>query len=114
MSIRKQLQPYIKEIMKEAHEKGTPPMRPLFYDFPEDNQAWDVDDQYLFGHAILVAPVLNEGDRSRTVYLPQGAEWKNAYTSEVHQGGQSILVDAPLEQIPLFIKNNAELNVNFE
>ena len=114
MHIREQLKPYIKEIMKEAHEKGTPPMRPLFYDFPGDGKAWDIDDQYLFGPAILVAPVLNEGDRSRTVYLPKGASWKNAFTKEKYEGGQAIEVDAPLDQIPLFIKDNAELTFNLE
>lgn len=114
MNIREQMKPYIREIMKQAHEKGTPPMRPLFYDFPEDEQAWEIDDQYLFGPDILVAPVLREGQRERTVYLPKDAIWKDAYSEQVYEGGKEIMVHAPLDQIPLFIKNNVNLPVNFK
>lgn len=57
MLIRENLRPYISGLMKEAHEKGTPPMRPLLYDFPADTGTWDIDDQYMFGPDILVAPV---------------------------------------------------------
>lgn len=109
MFLREQLRPYITGLMKAAHEKGTPPMRPLFYDFPEDRQAWDVDDQYMFGPDILVAPILYEGIRSRKVYLPTGAEWKNTIDSQVLQGGQWTECAAPLETMPVFIRNNADL-----
>src|SRR5690625_5806797 len=105
MTIREQMKPYIKEIMKEAYEKETPPMRPLFYDFPEDKQAWEIDDQYLFGPEILVAPVLNAGDRSRTVYLPENAEWKNAFSEEDHECRQTTELEAPIDRIPLFLEN---------
>ena len=75
--MRERLKPYIREQMKAAHLKGTPVIRPLFYDFPQDPKAWEVEDQYMFGPDILVAPVLYERMETRNVYLPQGAEWKN-------------------------------------
>ena len=90
--------------MEEAHEKGTPVMRPLFYDFPEDPVCWDNEDAYMFGPKLLVAPIMEKDQRKRQVYLPKGAQWKNAWTEEVFEGGQTIEVDAPLEQIPLFKK----------
>ncbi len=109
MLMRERLKPYIADLMREAHVKGTPPMRPLFYDFPEDTVAWEVDDQYMFGPDLLVAPVVNGGQRSRSVYLPAGAEWTHAFSGAVVTGGQRISVDAPLEQIPLFVRNGAQL-----
>lgn len=109
--MRERLKPYIMEQMKAAHEKGTPPMRPLMYDFPEDKCAWKVEDQFMFGPDILVAPVLFEGARERKVYLPEGAVWKNAHTGEVFKGGQEIICDAPLSIIPLFLKDGAKLPI---
>lgn len=110
--LRERLRPYIMEQMKAAHEKGTPPMRPLFYDFPEDKQCWNIDDEFMFGPEILVAPVLYEGARSRKVYLPEGADWKEVSTGENYSGGQYTECNAPLETIPLFLKNNAELPIS--
>jgi len=111
MRLRERLRPYITELMNAAHEKGTPPMRPLFYDFPEDAAAWDVDDQFLFGPDLLVAPVLHADERSRSVYLPEGAEWTDAHSGETFAGGQTLQVDAPLERIPLYLKNGAKLPI---
>lgn len=99
--IRERLRPYIKELMKEAHEKGTPLMRPLFYEYPKDANAWAHEDEYLFGAQILVAPILNQGETQRLVYLPSGT-WIRPDTREVFQGNQEITVSAPLEQIPIF------------
>lgn len=107
MEIRERLRPYIRELMREAHVVGTPPMRPLFYDFPRDASAWEIEDQYMFGPNLLVAPVLEEGARSRTVYLPVGETWVDPYTGARHEGGQRIRVDAPLAVMPLFIKEDA-------
>jgi alpha-D-xyloside xylohydrolase len=111
LHLRERLRPYLTGLMKEAHEKGTPPMRPLFYDFSKDENAWDVDDQYMFGPDILVAPVLNEGERSRRVYLPKGAVWTNPYSGQIYEGGQQLTIEAPVEQIPLFLKNGVDLPI---
>jgi alpha-D-xyloside xylohydrolase len=110
--LRERLRPYITEVMKAAHEKGTPPMRPLFFDFPQDNQAWEVDDEYMFGPDILVAPILYEGIRCRKVYLPAGADWKNTIDGQRHNGGQWIECDAPIESIPVFLRNGVDLPIS--
>ena len=111
IEMRTKMLPYIREQMELAHSKGIPPMRPLFFDFPDDCHAWNVEDQYLFGPDILVAPVLYTGVRNRKVYLPKGAKWRNAWTNEVFNGNQEIDVDAPIEQIPFFIKDGANLKI---
>lgn len=107
--IREQLRPYLKQLMAAAHRQGTPPMRPLFYDFPSDRVCWRIEDEYLLGPEILVAPVLSEGARSRRVYLPEGARWREVNTGRLHEGGQYLECAAPLETIPVFLKNDADL-----
>ena len=99
------MRPYTEKAMAQAHEKGTPVMRPLFYGYPQDSQTWEVEDQYLYGDHILVAPVMYAGQTSRQVYLPEGAVWTNVWTREEFLGGQTILVDAPLDRIPLFVSD---------
>ena len=89
--------------MKQAHEEGTPLLRAMFYEFPEDGACVDLKDQYMFGDKYLVAPVLEAGARSRSVYLPAG-EWKNVETGEILTGGKRVDVAAPLEIIPVFEK----------
>ncbi len=103
--LRERMRPYTEEAMAQAHEKGTPVMRPLFYGYPQDSQTWEVEDQYLYGDHILVAPVMYAGQTSRQVYLPEGAVWTNVWTREEFLGGQTILVDAPLDRIPLFVSD---------
>lgn len=106
--IRERMKPYIMQQMKLAHETGMPPMRPLFVDFPDDGTSWEVEDQFMFGPDILVAPVLYQGQTSRSLYLPAGTRWASAWNrSEVYDGGQSITVDAPLDTIPVFLREGA-------
>jgi len=97
--------------MRVAHETGAPPMRPLFFDFPEDGTAYEVEDAYMFGPDLLVAPVLHEGARSREVYLPVGATWTDVWSGETYAGGQTLTVDVPLERIPLFLRDGAWLPI---
>ncbi len=109
--LRERLRPYIMTLMRTAHEDGTPPMRPLFVDFPLDESAWAVSNAYMFGSELLVAPVASYGSRSRLVYLPAGSMWTNAWTGSMHDGGQTVHVDAPLGQIPLFLRDAASLPI---
>ncbi len=111
LEIRYRIKPYIKKLMREAHEKGTPVIRPLFYDFHEDKTAWQVEDQYMFGPDVLVAPILYPKMEKRKVYLPEDTDWKNAWTGEEFQGGQTIEVDAPIDIIPLFLRKGVELSI---
>lgn len=103
--LRERMRPYIREVMAETHGTGAPVMRPLFYGFPEDIEAWKVEDAYLFGPDVLVAPVMEKGARERTVYLPAGADWTDASTGAVYSGGQRVTVPAPLDVIPLFFRD---------
>lgn len=109
LELRKHMKPYIMELMKAAHEKGTPVMRPLFYDTPSDMKSWNIEDEYMFGPDVLVAPVLYAGETERKVYLPKGSRWKNYWTGEVVNGGSSVVVSTPIEQIPVFTRNGREL-----
>lgn len=107
--LREKMKPYIEELMAEAHEKGTPVMRPLFYDFDKDAACWEVETAYMFGPKVLVAPVMEAGQTSAQVYLPKGSRWTNVWTKEEWEGGQTVTVDAPLSQIPLFTRDGFTL-----
>ncbi len=111
MFLRERLRPYVMRLMRLAHESGMPPMRPLFVDFPDDPFAWEVSDCYMFGPDLLVAPVASYRERWREVYLPAGARWANAWTSETFAGGETIRVAAPLDRIPLFLRDRAVLPI---
>jgi alpha-D-xyloside xylohydrolase len=102
LHLRERLRPYIHEQMHLASTTGLPPMRPLFVDYPDDPAAWEVDDEFLFGPHLLIAPISEPGARSRHVYLPAGARWVDAWSLEVFDGGQRVEVDAPIERIPVF------------
>jgi len=111
LDIRERMLPYIKTLMEEAHKKGTPVIRTLFYEYPEDKKCWEIEDEYLFGSDILVAPILYAGIKERLVYLPKGVQWKNVWNGDVHAGGTTILVNAPIHEIPLFIKADADQSI---
>jgi alpha-D-xyloside xylohydrolase len=110
--LRERLRPYIMEQMQIAHEQGIPPMRPLFFDFVEDENCASIDDQFLFGPDLLVAPVLEAGARQRELYLPSGTIWTDAWSGQTFEGGQRIVADAPLERIPVYLRGNAQLPIN--
>ena len=86
-------------------------MRPLFYDFPRDRTAWEIEDEYMFGSDLLVAPVMRAGERERRVYLPEGARWTEVWTGTSYGGGTTTTVAAPLDRIPLFAKDDAVLPI---
>ena len=111
LDIRENLRPYTRELMKEAHEKGTPVMRPLFYDFPEDKKCWEVETQYMYGKDILVAPVLYAKENQMEVYLPEGEKWTNIWDGNVYEGGQTVVADTPMDQIPIFTREGFALKI---
>ncbi len=102
MERRESMRPYVRELMHEAHEKGTPVMRGMFYEFPADPACVGIKDQYMLGSRCLVAPVMEAGARSRKLYLPAGSSWRNVDTGETFGGGQWIDAPAPLDVIPVF------------
>ena len=101
MNRREELRDYIRDLMKQAHEEGTPLMRAMWYAFPETEAFADLKDQYMFGNRFLVAPVLYPGVRERQVCFPEGS-WRNVDTGEILQGGETRTVPAPLDVIPVF------------
>ena len=104
LRLRYQLLPYIYSIAYGSYETGAPFMRALFMDFPGDPNVADIPDEYMFGPAFLVAPVTEQGATHRSVYLPAGCEWYNYWTNERIRGGQTIIANAPIDTIPLFVR----------
>lgn len=105
MRLRETMRPYTRELMRQAHEKGTPVIRTMFYEFPEDETCWTLKDQYMFGGDLLVAPVAYEDMTSRDVYLPAGSEWTSLWSGEAFKGGQTVHADAPIDIIPVFLRD---------
>ncbi len=101
MERREAMRPYVRGLMQEAHEKGTPIMRAMVYEFPNDPACAVLKDQYMFGSKYLVAPVMQPGARSRSVYLPDG-KWQDVDTGAVYEGKQTVTVEAPIERMPVF------------
>lgn len=106
--LREKLRPYIRHCMDETSRTGEPVMRPMFFDFPEDKTCWNLQDQYMFGADILVAPVMEAGMNKRSVYLPKGANWTEVETKQVFDGGQFIESATPMDVIPVFVREGKE------
>lgn len=103
------LQPYLVQLSKEAGKNGAPVARPLVYDYPDDPAVSDRWDEWLLGDDLLVAPVWQTGARSRAVYLPKG-KWIDFWDrSQVLDGGREIDVDAPLDRLPLYLRQGSPL-----
>ena len=102
--------PKTRELFAEASHDGQPLIRGLFYEFPGEEAAADIADEYLFGPDILVAPVTELGARSREVYLPGGeaTTWTNLHDGAVYAGGQTVTVEAPLDVVPAFARNGKD------
>jgi len=109
--VRELLRPYIIEQMKKCCEEGIPLMRPLFLEFPGDGTVYDLEDEYMLGSDILVAPVYVQGARSRSVYLPKGVKWVDAWSGEAFGGGRWIERETPLDVIPVYIREGAKISI---
>ena len=106
--LRERLRPYVAGLMRTAHDAGDPPMRPMFYDYPEQPRSWEVDDQYMFGPDLLVAPVTAAGVTAREVWLPAGA-WVDAWTGAQLAGDATIRCAAPRDRLPVFVRVGASV-----
>ncbi len=104
LRLRYQLMPYIYSLGWQAHQSGAPFMRGLFLDFPDDPKVADIGDEYMFGPALLVAPVTEQGQTTKSVYLPTGTDWYNFWTNERLHGGQRVTVQAPIDTLPIFVR----------
>ncbi len=113
INLRYQLMPYIYAQAHQVTQEGGTWIRPLIMDFADDQNVANIDDQYMFGPSIMVCPVTNAQD-TLTIYLPTGTGWYDYWTNEYYQGGQTIEVKSPLEQIPLFVKEGSIIPMNTE
>jgi alpha-glucosidase len=111
IELRYRLLPYLYTLFEESERSGMPPMRPLWFMYPADTRASLVDDQFLLGGDLLVAPVLHEGQTRREVYFPKGDSWIDWWDGSRHQGGTSAMIAAPLERLPLFVRAGASVPV---
>ncbi len=105
--LRMSLLPYLYSAFSEYRFDGIPPFRALVMDYPEDLATHGIDDEYMMGRHILVAPVI-AGETGRRIYLPKG-NWYCYWTNERYTGGQWYQLNVPLEQIPLFVQENSLL-----
>lgn len=108
LTLRYRLLPYLYSLFWKAHQSGAPIFRPLFYDYPDDQALWELNDQVMIGPLLMAAPVLAPGVRARSVYLPAG-EWFNWWTGESHHGSGWVWAEAHLERMPLYIPAGAIL-----
>jgi len=111
IELRYRLLPYLYTLFADNEQSGAPPMRPLWFAYPGDTRASLVDDQFLAGGDLLVAPVLHEGQTSRAVYFPQGDAWIDWWDGTRHAGGTTAHVAAPLDRLPLFIRAGGRSHV---
>ena len=104
--LRERLRPYIEKHMRIASEKGWPVMRPMFFDYPEDETCYTLGLQYMFGGDILFAPIVERGQTEKSVYLPAG-EWVLTKTKETYAPGWHT-VRAEINEFVAFVRSGAE------
>jgi alpha-glucosidase (family GH31 glycosyl hydrolase) len=100
--------PYLRALASEAHLTGIPIVRALFLEYPEYEEAWSISDQYLLGDALLVAPVIQPGATTRTLWFPPG-KWSGLWHGRSFEGPSWRTVDAPLAEIPVFRREDADV-----
>lgn len=106
--LREKLRPYVEKHMKIASETGAPVMRPMFFNYPEDEECYHTGEQYMFGDDILFAPIVNQGQTEKEVYLPDG-QWIFARNQKTFEGGCKYKVSAALDEIIVFVKKDADV-----
>jgi alpha-D-xyloside xylohydrolase len=124
LELRMKFIPYLHAAFVRYHREGLPPFRAVIMDYPDDPQTQNLDDEYLMGDSVLVAPVIvapragggrggpaaapASGDTQRSVYLPEG-DWYDFWTGEKQAGQRRLTVTVPLDRIPIFVKAGAVL-----
>ena len=108
VKLRQRLLPYLYTLFEECHRTGAPILRPLLFEYPEDETTYTADDEFLLGDALLVAPITRPGVEHRHVYLPKGT-WFHYYSGERVEGPAHILAYAPLGQPALYVRANTSI-----
>lgn len=106
LNIRYSLVPYLYDLAKNMNKRGELMLRPMFYNYPNDINCIDINDQYMVGDSIMMAPILNQDTYKRIVYFPEGI-WIDYLTGKKYKGGQHVMIDMPLDYTGIYIKNNS-------
>ncbi|MEP6741243.1 MAG: TIM-barrel domain-containing protein, partial [bacterium] len=106
LKLRYQLLPFLYTILEEAHQSGVPLFRPLVLNYQDDPNTYNLDDEFMIGDDLLVAPVVKPDVTRRLVYLPKGM-WYDYWTNKKYEGGTMVSADAPLETVPIFVRAGA-------
>ena len=112
IKLRYRLIPYLYDLTWRAHRDYAPIIRPTFHDFPDDEKCYAECDDMLLGESLLVAPVVEPDTRTRTVYLPAGANWYDYWTGDYYHGAREILLPAPWDRPPLLAKEGSVIPSN--
>lgn len=107
IKLRYKILPYIYDNMWNSSKNGAPLIRPLVFNYQNDKNTYEINDEFLCGDNILVAPVVEQGAKARIVYLPEGDTWIDYWTKEEYKGGQYIIKETPLDICPILIKGGA-------
>jgi len=110
LKFRYTLLPYLYTALEEAHRTGVPPFRPLLLNYQNDESTYNLDDQFMVGDDLLVAPIMKPDVTRRLVYLPAGS-WYDYWTNKRYKGATMITVDAPLDTVPMFVRGGAIIPV---
>lgn len=106
LKLRYALLPFLYTTLEEAHRTGVPPFRPLMLNYQGDTNTYNLDDQFMVGEDLLVAPIVKPDVTRRLVYLPEGV-WYDYWTNKKYTGGTMNSVDAPLDVVPMFVRGGA-------
>lgn len=107
VELRYQFLPYLYTLFREHERTGAPVMRPLWYEYPNDKQTYLINDEFMVGSDVLVAPVVKEGMRTRGIYLPVGADWVDWWTGERIESGKMHYLKTPVDRLPIFVRVGA-------
>ena len=112
IKFRYRLMPYLYDLLWRYHDRLEPMMRPTFHDFPDDPRCFEENDDFLLGRSLLVASVVEPGQRTRDVYLPKGASWYDWWSGECFAGGETVTLTASWDRPPLLVREGAVIPLN--
>ncbi|WP_010630529.1 glycoside hydrolase family 31 protein [Sporolactobacillus vineae] len=107
IKLRYRLLPYLYDLFHQEEKNGLPLIRPLLLNDQHDPRTYEINDEFLCGDDLLVAPVVTQGEKARAVYLPEGSDWVDYWTKTVYKGGQYIIRETPLDVCPIYIRSGA-------
>lgn len=107
LNLRYSMLPYLYSTAWQVSDKGYSYLRQLSMEAPDDRNTWDINDEFMFGQAFLVAPVIEADAESRQVYLPSNTDWVDFWTGQRVKGGQTVIKETPIEIIPVYVKTGS-------